>query len=728
MARTSPKPNAPHRSSDARTSTHVSARAVGLIVAAAWIAPCVLSLLSEQETARGRYLGNLSSLLFAPLFILLAVALGDWLLSRVFRLNGSFPGRWLFAVGLGLGLFSLDMFLGGQIVIPPAWAAWATCVALSVLLAARTGELLSTLRGGIARFAAERNWAEIALVLIIAVLLALNVLRSFVPPVEYDEMEYHLAGPAKCVRDGRISFISDNAYASFPANVEMLFLDAMVIRGGVVEGFALGRLINVSLGLLAACAAGACAAAMFGKRAALPAAAILYTWPRINSIAIVGYVELGVMLYVALAILAAYEYRRSGRRIAHLVLLGVVCGLAAGCKYPAVLFVCVPAAVWVIATAGRKVIVHVLLFGAVALAVFSPWLIRNVVCTGNPVYPLLGSVFDSPTWSAAKDVRWTKAHSPKKPPGRAFRDAALHRYPPTIRTKDGEKPGPYAMSLLLVVFIPLAFFRRGWRLKGAVLLGLGVLSVALWLSLTHQIPRFLVPWLVPLVLLNAAGAAVFAERKILSAVFGATLVALAGVEAWATIRIRAPMAELGVVTGQVDTDAAVKALKDGSTYDHDAIQFINALPEGSRALFYGEARTLYCTGDVIAPTVFDENPLDEIVRSAKSAEDIREQLRALGVTHIYVNLAELHRLQWSYASEHEGEVRHGYSGFVGDEPQRSPLPQFLAESCRIVHPKLSPRTPQWRFDLALIEEMSRHERDRFAKAPAAHFVYEIRKP
>ena len=81
-------------------------------------------------------------------------------------------------------------------------------------------------------------------------------------PVEYDEMEYHLAGPAKYVRDGRISFISNNAYTSFPANVEMLFLDAMVIRGGVVDGFALGRLINVSLGLLAACAAGACAAAM----------------------------------------------------------------------------------------------------------------------------------------------------------------------------------------------------------------------------------------------------------------------------------------------------------------------------------------------------------------------------------------------------------------------------------------------------------------------------------
>ena len=718
------------REPDAPSGTLSREGLAGLVVAGCWLVPCAMSLLSNQETARGRYLGNFASLLFAPLFILLAVALGDWLLARVLRIKETIPGRWLFAAGLGLGFFSLDMFIGGLFVIPPAWVAWLTLIALSALLRARIGALLAALRTRAASFAAQRNWVEIALVAIIAVLLLLNVLRAFVPPIEYDEMEYHLAGPAKYVRDGRISFISDNAYASFPSNVEMLFLDAMVIRGGVVEGFALGRLINVSLGLLAACAAGACAGALFDRRAALPAAAILTTWPRVSSIAIVGYVELGLMLYVALAILAAWEYRQSGRRVSRLILLGVVCGLAAGCKYPAVLFVCVPAAAWVIVAAGRRVLVHVLLFGVVALAVFSPWLIKNAVCTGNPVYPLLGSVFDSPTWSAQKDARWLQAHEPyesMKPASRALRETALHRHPPTIQTDQGPKPGPYAMSLLLAVFIPLVFFRRGWRAKGIVMLALTVFAVAAWLGLTHRIPRFLLPWLVPLVLLNAAGAVAFAERKMLNTALAIALVALAGAEAWATVRVRAPVIELALFAGQIDTDTAVDTLTKGSTYDHDTMRFINGLPQGSRTLFYGEARTLYCTGDVIAPTVFDENPLDLIIREAKSADDVRERLRALGVTHIYVNLPEVHRLQSSYAFEYEGKMLHGYSAFAGNEPKRGPLPQFLARWCRLVWPAMRRPGMDGRFNRAFIEAMSRHKPQPSASVPGGHLIYEVRE-
>ena len=748
---------APSREShEAYASQDSRSRFAGLLLTAAWIVPCGMSLLSDQATPRGRYAGNIASLLFAPLFVVLAIALGDWLLSRVVRAKDAFAGRWLFAAGLGFGAFSLGTLLVGLIIIPPAFVSWIILIALSALLSSRIGGLLLALRGRVAAFVKSRNWAEMLLVLIIGVLLLLNVLRAFVPPIEYDEMEYHLAAPAKYVRGGRISFISDNAYASFPANVEMLFLDAMVIRGGVVDGFALGRLINVSLGLLAACAAGACAAAMFTKRAAIPAAAILYTWPRVNSLSHVGYVELGLMLYVALALLAAYQYRKAvrsensepgtrnskpgtrnselGTRNSELVVLGLVCGLAAGCKYPAVLFVCVPAAVWVLATAGRKLMLHGPLFAALALAVLSPWLIRNTVNTGNPVYPLLGGVLKSPAWSARKEARWHKAHQPYdhlRPASRAVWKAVVHRYPDKIQTAQGEKPGPYAMSLLLVVFIPLAFVGRGRAVKTGVLLALALFCIAAWLALTHRIPRFLVPWLVPLVIVNAAGAAAFANWKIPRVALSIVLIVLAGVEAWATIRVRAPGTELGLFAGQYGIGEAVGVLKAGSTYNHDAVIFINKLPRGSRTLFYGEAQTLYCTGDVIAPTVFDENPLDEIVRTAKSADDIGRGLKRLGVTHIYVNLDELHRLQWSYAFEHEGGMRHGYSSFLGGEPKRSHLPRFLATHCRVIHPELPPGLPQRALralDRAFVEQMSHHDRGRRTGAPIGHFIYELRRP
>ncbi len=435
---------------------------VGLVAACCWLAPAALSLLSGEATALVRFLGNASSLLFAPLFVLLAVALGDWLLGRVVRVREEFSGRWLFAAGWGFGAFSIGTLVVGMIGIPNTFVAWIALALLAVLLRERSGALLLRLHKRIDEALRSRVSAATVLVAVVGLVVCLNVLRAFVPPMEYDEMEYHLAAPAKYMRDGRVSFIADNAYASFPANVEMLFLDAMVMRGGVEEGFALGRLINVALGLLAACAAGACASAMFTKRAALPAAAILYTWPSVNHVVHVAYVELGLMFYAGLALLAAYQYAKAECKLPYLLLLGVSCGLAAGCKYTAVLFVCVPAAAWVLAAGGRRRLLDATVLVAVAAAVFSPWPIRNTVNTGNPVYPLLGRVFGPSSWTDSKEARWQKAHSPKDLTASgmwdSLRTAAAERFPPP-----GQLPGsagPRNMSFLLVAFLPLVFFRR----------------------------------------------------------------------------------------------------------------------------------------------------------------------------------------------------------------------------------------------------------------------------
>ena len=712
------------------TSPGGRARAVGLIAAACWLAPIALSAVSSPDTVDGRRTGNVASLLFAPLFLLLATGAGNWLLDRAVRLREDFIGRWVLAAGLGLGAFSLGTLLVGVVALPPTVAVWGVLLILAVLLARRCGGLLIRLWARFNRFREERTTAEAVLVVLIGFLVMLNVLRAFVPPLEYDELEYHLAAPARYVRADRIGFLEDNAYASFPANVEMLFLDAMLLRGGVTEGLALGRLVNVMLGLLAACAAAACAAAVFSPSAAVPAAAILYTWPRVNSLAHVGYVELGLMLYVGLALLAAYQYRASGAMLRHLVLLGVTCGLAAGCKYPAVLFLWVPAAGWVLYAAGRKWLRHGLLFAAAALVTFSPWLVRNTVNTGNPVYPLLGAVFDSPTWSARKEARWAAEHSPKgyAPADlwRATWKAITERYPHKDKS-------PHSMSVLLAAFWPLVFCRGGWRKKGVVLLALALLGAVFWLLLTHRIARFIVPWLVPLVLVNAAGAVALARHERIHVFLTTLFVLMCAVQVWSTYVVRAPANELEFFRGRATLESTLSEAKaesqgrGGISYDHDAIRFINALPAGSCTLFYGEARTLYCTADVVAPTVFDENPLDDVVRAAETPDDIRAGLATLrerGVTHLYVNLAELHRLQCTYFFHHDGRDWHGYSTLFDNRQQVADLAGFLHTYCTLVHPDVGPKTKRM-LDAALLFTMGQHKRDRIARAPTAFYVYQI---
>ncbi len=704
---------------------------VGLIAAASWLAPIFLSALSSQKNAVGRCAGNVASLLFAPLVVLLAVALGDRLLALLLQREGKLPGRWLFAAGLGLGGFSLATLLVGVVLLPPTPVVWALLILGAVILARTSGRVVIALWTSILRWAEGRNWAEAVLVALVALLVFLNALRAFIPPIEYDEMEYHLAAPAKYVRQGRVSFIWDNAYASFPANVEMLFLDAMLIRGGVEEGFALGRLLNVALGVLAACAAGACAAAIFGHAASVPAAAILYTWPAVNTLALAAYVELGLLLYVGLALLAAYVYARE-QRPAQAVLLGIVCGLAAGCKYPAVLFVCVAACLWVVAMARAKWAMHGAVFAAAAFLTFSPWLIRNVVNTENPVYPLAWKFFNGGHWSDRKEARWQKAHTAadRSLAGmwRSLRRTATERYP--------REDSPRTMSVLLVVLLPLAFVRRGWRTKAGVLVALAALCVLGWLMFTHRITRFLLPWLVPLVLVNAAGAVALEGTRRLGRAVGIGLVVLALLEARATYSVRLPAEEFEVFRGRYGAEELYARLFEHASYGHDAITFINRLPAGSRVLFYGEARTLYCTGDVVAPTVFDENPLDAIVDAARSEDDILAGLKARGVTHLYVNLVELHRLQWSYAFRHGGRDWPGYTVLRDPAEGGGLLRRFLARHCSLAYPRIPAEV--WRRIVARDAELPAERRMDPAPMPAeeheeylgrafVHFLSETRR-
>ena len=45
--------------------------------------------------------------------------------------------------------------------------------------------------------------------------------------------------------------------------------------------------------------------------------------------------------------------------------------------------------------------------------VIGPWLAKNVVDTGNPVYPLGYRVFGGRHWDAAREAKWSAAHGPQ---------------------------------------------------------------------------------------------------------------------------------------------------------------------------------------------------------------------------------------------------------------------------------------------------------------------------
>ena len=143
--------------------------------------------------------------------------------------------------------------------------------------------------------------------------------------------------------------------------------------------------------------------------------------PVIVKLSVTVYVDLGLIFFSTASLLYLLKWAENGYPARHLILSGVFCGLALGTKYNALISLLLlaslvpilylrgekelsrktPACVGALSPIaavrpGRfRAICLAVLFVAVALLVYSPWMIRNVLWTGNPLYPLYQGVFSS---------------------------------------------------------------------------------------------------------------------------------------------------------------------------------------------------------------------------------------------------------------------------------------------------------------------------------------------
>jgi 4-amino-4-deoxy-L-arabinose transferase-like glycosyltransferase len=136
----------------------------------------------------------------------------------------------------------------------------------------------------------------------------------------------------------------------------------------------------------------------FGREAAALSVVLMLSVPTLLTLMGSAYVDVTLLFYTTAACYALLRWRdsrlepRVGRR--WLVLTGVLGGLSCGVKYTGVV---VPVAValglaWASRRDGfRTLVANVGLVAGITTAVTLPWLIKNWLTAGNPVYPFLAS-------------------------------------------------------------------------------------------------------------------------------------------------------------------------------------------------------------------------------------------------------------------------------------------------------------------------------------------------
>jgi hypothetical protein len=329
-------------------------------------------------------------------------------------------------------------------------------------------------------------------------------------PHPYDVLEYHLQVPREWYELGRIVPLKHNAFSYFPFNVEMQYLLAMNLRGGPWAGMYLAQFM--SLGYMALAVAGVYGGVKalsrerrsdeaterrreeMGPHVAGVAAACV---PWVMMLGCVAYNECGLLLYGTLAVAWALVGMRNGGSAKAWAMAGAMAGFAVGVKYTAVplLLVGVPAIAIVCAgwmwfsnrtatdAAPARLFGGIVLYVILGAVVCSPWLIRNAVWTGNPVFPEAMPLLGCGHFTPGQVQRWETAHS-----------AAASQKPLVQRLKATRDQilldWRYGFMLLPLGVIAAVLSVR--RSEGLFLSLMLVSLLLFWLVFTHLQSRFFI--------------------------------------------------------------------------------------------------------------------------------------------------------------------------------------------------------------------------------------------
>ena len=550
------------------------------------------------------------------------------------------PERSVIAFALGLGLLALLMLalgLAGGLYRPLGFVPPGALL----LLGGREHGRMATEGGQWVKTVRLTGWGW-ALTLLFAGFASVALIGCFAPPttaIEWDSVAYHLADPKLFLAAHRIVYLPWEDHSNFAFTAEMWYLYGLQI-GGVP----LAKLFHF------ACGAGTClAVSALGTRLASPAvgkvSALLFaSTPLVFWEAGTAYVDLATAFFTTLTLLALAQ-GMLGRDPRWMRLGAVLMGLTLSTKATALgtlALLALGVLLWQwrgLKQTPLAALKSAALWGLLALAVGSPWLIKSAVLTGNPIYPFLYGLLGGRGWSPFAAEFYANANAVFGM-GHSLSDIALVPWNMTMFLLPGHPtayPKPFndnqtplaALSpvLLAALFFPVFLRGAALQLKALALLALG--SFALWAA-TMLYARYLLP-ILPVFCLLAGYVVVQAYALRLKSGYALAVLGFSSLMFSGYIGVILLSQVAPVVFGQQSRGDYLE--RNFSQYP--AMQFLNTqLPANTKTVLYGcplgfYSDKPYVWGDPMHGTYIP-------YETFHSADDLRAYYHKLGITHILV--------------------------------------------------------------------------------------------
>jgi hypothetical protein len=491
----------------------------------------------------------------------------------------------------------------------------------------------------------------------------------------YDVMSYHLQLPREWLAAGRMTGLEHNVYSFLPGLIECGYAWLGAWRGSVIEAVYLCQMAHASFAVYGATAAGCLVARVTTAKAGAAAAAILLAAPWSVVTGGMAYNDMAMVAFAAAALLVTCD--AASERWPGAAAIGVMLGAAILAKPTAGLLVAVPVGVLMLTrwnhvlpwrppptwSRGAGVVA---IAAAVALLSISPWLVRNAVQTGNPLFPFACGALGYGHWDAELAGRWDRAHGLSLDAHVTARLAAVGgqwlfntgyggvggagqtREATAVAVFDAG--GGFPLLWLTAAFgLVVSLQQRQTRGLALAMTAMLAMQIAAWAGLTHLQSRFLLPTLLPGVVLAGMG-------------LGRLDAMLTNRMWWLSPSIIVFVALTLTASSLNEFYAQARHLPDGSfaPWDivdsldrgiaHHPIDNLPAYPPTHTLMVADAGGLLYIRSPITYATAFDASPLRPVLDAADE-NSVAQRLAARGVTHVWVGWSELARLHATYGHD-----------------------------------------------------------------------------
>lgn len=229
----------------------------------------------------------------------------------------------------------------------------------------------------------------------IIIILLVEIILNLTPPIDRDALIHHLAIPKLWLQNGGFYETKWAGFSYYPMNLDLLYIVPIYFNKDFIAKF-----IHMGFGLGTALMINWYLRRKINRIAGLLGILVFISTPMVFRLSTEVYVDLGLAFFITAAIFAFLRYRDGEyKELKWLFISSIAMGLALGTKYNALLawFFLSLAIVFVYSkdTKEQRMAVKCgLIFFLLSLFIFSPWLIKNIILTGNPLYPLLQGIFN----------------------------------------------------------------------------------------------------------------------------------------------------------------------------------------------------------------------------------------------------------------------------------------------------------------------------------------------